>query len=213
MKGLLRELLTNVNVSDCRSINNLSWSEQSSVPYNCEYPTDLRPLRTLTGVIVDERHNYPSVPVLLLHIGKVVWVRKDRNGAYSPRVFIFWLEQNDWTTICNLRFSNRRTDVSNVVICRSEIVRCSGSKLTLDALKPAREATATRFGIDVLEVDQQTLFLDVSLFNLPDLGEQLGRYPLGMQHQRMARNRKYHRHDRRHVHPPARPSERKMTLH
>jgi hypothetical protein len=108
-------------------------------------------LRTLTGVIVDEGHNYSSVPVLLLHIGKIVWIRKDRNGAYTPRVFIFWLKQNDWTTICNLRFSNRRADVSNVVICRSEIVRCSGSKLTLDALKPAGEAAATRLSIDVLK--------------------------------------------------------------
>ena len=68
----------------------------------------------------------------------------------AARVFIFWLEKDDWTAVRNLILCNRLADRGDVIICGSKIIWCSGTQSSLYALQPSRKATTASFSIDVL---------------------------------------------------------------
>jgi len=167
----------------------------------------------LTSVIVDEGDDNPRISVLFLNIRKVYWIGKAScNIAISTWVFIFWLQENDWTTVRDLCFGYRSTDVSHIIVSGCQIVWSSGSKLPFDTLKPTWKTTSTRFSIDILQQVSKCP-LKFSRENLPVLGEQWGIFLPAVQQQRRVQRQKRLQRKTRRVFLPIEPNGRRMKRH
>lgn len=109
----------------------------------CKYWGQIFAYPKLTCVIVDEGNHNPGISVLFLHVREVIWVRKPSGDiSLRSRVFVLWLKEYNWASICYLSFGNSCADAGYIIVgCREVVWRCS-PQLALDTLKPARETSS-----------------------------------------------------------------------
>jgi len=67
------------------------------------------------SIIADHGHNNASIASLVNHILKVVGIR-ELFATAAICVFVFWLIEDDWPTIRDLRFGNGSTNCGDVAI-------------------------------------------------------------------------------------------------
>jgi hypothetical protein len=65
------------------------------------------------GIVADERHDDACFPILRIYGFHVLRVRKF-DSFCGAGVFVFWLQQNDRTTVCDLRFGNDAADLRDI---------------------------------------------------------------------------------------------------
>lgn len=105
-------------------------------------------------VIVDyERNNYASVPQLLLHKSHILLVHRIWKFCDSDvgerAVLVLWLNEYDWSAICDLGLCNGFSNRGKVILGGIFILRACRPQYTADSKHPTWEASRGDLSIDV----------------------------------------------------------------
>jgi len=93
------------------------------------------------GVIADHWHDYFSVSKLIHDVSEVITVREGSIVCWIC-VLIFGLEQDDWSSICDLSFGYYAANLSDVQVRGIKEASGVGSECAIDTRQPARKTTS-----------------------------------------------------------------------